>query len=245
MRSCLNVYGLRKRLASLPKDLDETYARILSNIDEYYRRDALKILQWLTYSARPLLLEEVAEVIAIDVEESPRFNPEKRYPEPRDIWKICSSLISLQEEAPGDTHKGNPRVIVRLAHFSVKEYLISPSIQNGRVKDFSIQEVDTNALIAESSLAYLLLFDEPGSLTTQSVLEFPLADYAARYWTKHAQVAESGSTLAPLLSMELLLTKGYSLLNWTRLYDLEEPWQGSDMRRGLNDIHPPLYHLLD
>ena len=25
--SCLNVYGLRKRLASLPKDLDEIHAR--------------------------------------------------------------------------------------------------------------------------------------------------------------------------------------------------------------------------
>ena len=222
LRSCLNVHGLRKRLASLPKDLDETYARILYNIDKDYHQDTLKILQWLTYSARPLRLEEVAEVVAIDVEESPRFDPEKRYPEPRDIWTICSSLISLQEEALEDTHKGNPRVIIRLAHFSVKEYLISPSIRNGRVKDYSIQEVDTNALIAESSLVYLLLFDKPGSLTTQSVLEFPLADYAAQYWTKYAQVAESGSTLAPLLSIELLLTKGHGLLNWVRLYNLEQ-----------------------
>jgi len=129
-----------------------------------------------------------------------------------------------------------------LAHSSVKEYLILPSIRNGRVRDYSIQEVDTNALIAESCLAYLLQFDEPGSLTTQSVLEFPLAGYAAKYWTKHAQVAERGSTLDPLLSIELLLTRGHSLLNWIRLYDLERPWQGSDMMRRLNNIHPPLYY---
>jgi len=125
-------------LAFLPKDLDETYARILDNINEDYRRDALKILQWLTYSARPLQLEEVAEVIAIDVKESPRFNPAKRYPEPRDIWTICSSLISLEEEALEDAYEGTTRVIIRLAHFSIKEYLISPSIRNGRVKDYSI-----------------------------------------------------------------------------------------------------------
>lgn len=155
LRSCLNVQGLRKRLSSLPKDLDETYARILSNIDEDYRRDALKVLQWLTYSARPLRLEEVAEVVTIDIGGSPRFDPEKRYPEPRDVWTICSSLISIEEEISKDDLEddddGNAKIIVRLAHFSVKEYLI-----NGRDQYYSIQEVDTNALIAESCLAYLL-----------------------------------------------------------------------------------------
>ena len=129
-----------------------------------------------------------------------------------------------------------------MAHFSVKEYLISLSIRNGRAKDYSIQEVDTNALITEGCLAYLLQFDEPGSLTTRSVLEFPLANYAAEYWTRHAQVAERGSTLAPVLSIELLLTKGHGLLNWIRLCDLEQPWQGLDMMKRLDDIHPSLYY---
>ena len=232
-------------MASLPKDLDETYDRILDSIDEDNQQDALKILQWLTYSARPLRLEEIVEVIAIDVKESPRFDPAKRYPEPRDIWMICSSLISLQAEVLEDTDIRN--TVIQLAHFSVKEYLISPRIQKGRLKYYSIQEVDANSLIAESCLAYLLQFDEPGSLTTQSVLEFPLADYAAEYWTKHAQVAERDSTLAPLLSMELLLTKGHSLLNWIRLYNLDESWQGSDMTRGLmmSALRCIMHHLLD
>ena len=236
----MNLVGLRKKLASLPIDLDETYDRILDSIDEDYQQDALKVLQWLTYSIRPLRLEEVAEVIAIDVTESPRFNPDKRYLEPRDIWTICSSLISLQEEALRNSGAG--RVIVQLAHFTVKEYLISPRIQKGRLKPYSIQEVDANASIAESSLAYLLQFDKPDSLTTQTVLEFPLADYAAKYWTEHAQVAEKDSTLAPLLSMELLSTKGHALLNWIRLYNLDGLLKGSDMTRGLHDICPPLYY---
>ena len=251
----MNLYGLRKTLASLPKDLDETYDRILDSIDEDYQQDALKMLQWLTYSARPLRLEEIAEVVAIDIQESPRFNPDKRYPEPQDIWTICSSLISLQEEVL-DNYRvnfmgeevleyggtGNPRIVVQLAHFTVKEYLISPRIQKGRVKQYSIQEVDANVFIAESSLAYLLQFDEPDSLTTQSVDEYPLAPYAARYWTEHARLAEKDSTSAPLLSMELLLTKGHALLNWIRLYNPDQPWNGSEMTRGLNDTRPPLYY---
>jgi len=37
------------------------------------------------YSTRPLRFKEVAEVITIDIKESPRFNPIKRYLELRDI----------------------------------------------------------------------------------------------------------------------------------------------------------------
>jgi len=97
-------------------------------------------------------------------------------------------------------------------------------------------------LIAKSCLAYLLHFDEPSSLTTWSILEFPLANYAAEYWTRHAQVAKRGSTSAPLLSIELLLIKGHGLLNWIRFYDQEQPWRDSDISRKLDDIHPSLYY---
>ena len=242
LRDCFSVYDVREALASLPEDLDKTYDRILENINKKHHQVALNILQWLTYSARPLRLEEVVEVIAIDLEDTPRFNPQKRYREPRDIWMICSSLISLQEEVLENAGERSPKVIVQLAHFTVKEYLISPRIREARVKQYSIQEVAANAFIAESSLAYLLQFDKPDSLTTQSVDEYPLADYAARYWTEHARLAEKDSTLAPLLSMELLLTKGHALLNWFRLYDLDHPWKKSDLTRRLDDICPPLYY---
>jgi hypothetical protein len=63
------VKDLRKTLKSLPRTLDDTYARILASINEAYSQDALRILQWLVYSTRPLLLEEVAEVVAVNTEE--------------------------------------------------------------------------------------------------------------------------------------------------------------------------------
>ena len=72
----MNLPGLRKTLASLPKTLNDTYVQILCNIDEGHFQYAFKILQWLAYSAWPLELKEVAEVITIDIEGSPRFAPE-------------------------------------------------------------------------------------------------------------------------------------------------------------------------
>ena len=65
---------LRKALAELPPTLDETYNRILCAIDNDHSTHALRILQWLAFSARPLLIEEVAEVVAIDPERDPAFD---------------------------------------------------------------------------------------------------------------------------------------------------------------------------
>lgn len=68
LRKYLKVDLLRKALKSLPKTLDDTYARIVLSIDEEYTQDALKVLQWLAFSARPVRIEEVAEVVAVDLE---------------------------------------------------------------------------------------------------------------------------------------------------------------------------------
>ena len=70
---CRSPYELRKALQSLPKTLDDTYARILLNIDREDYQNALRILQWLAYSARPLQIEEITEVITVDIEGNPRW----------------------------------------------------------------------------------------------------------------------------------------------------------------------------
>src|SRR5580704_6492980 len=94
LRKCAKPAELRKALKALPKTLDETYERILVNIDELYREDVQKVLRFLAFSARPVTLEEVVDVLAVTFEDSPRFDPEQRYPEPQDILMRCSSLVS-------------------------------------------------------------------------------------------------------------------------------------------------------
>jgi hypothetical protein len=164
-------------LKSLPKTLDDTYARILSNIDEEDCQDAVKILQWLACSARPLQIEEVAEIIAVDIECDPRVDPGKRLREPQDVLAICSSLVTTTSEMIKSSHNKKTGRQVRLAHFSVKEYLMSERVQ---ATQYSIQEIRANVSIAEICLAYLLQFDNPTSLTSQTIEEFPLTRYAAR-----------------------------------------------------------------
>jgi hypothetical protein len=144
LQKCRSVYKLQKALASLPKTLDEIYTRILRNITEDDGTNTLKILQWLAYSTRPLQIEEVTEVIAIDIEGGHWFNLEKRFKELRDILTIYSSLITITEKPLYDSNSddrsnysyfseldSSAGVQVRLTYFSVKEYLISERIQAG------------------------------------------------------------------------------------------------------------------
>lgn len=238
----MNLSGLRKALASLPRTLDDTYNRILCNIDEDHYQYAFKVLQWLSYSTRPLELAEVAEVVAIDIEGSPRFDAANRFPEPRDILTICSSLISLEDETVSDSHHDDNRIIVRLAHLSVKEYLSSNAILSGESRRYSIQEIKANISICNDCLAYLLEFDGLKSLTSQILNDYPLVKYAARYWVQHAQVAERDSDFNPFPVTELLLTRGNGLLNSIRLYNLDRTWAKPNLEESSDAIRPPLYY---
>ncbi|KAM0802159.1 ankyrin repeat-containing domain protein, partial [Usnea florida] len=141
--NCFDLPRLRQALASLPRTLDDTYARILCTIDENYsdyNMQILKLLQWLTFSARPLRLEEFVETFAIDTNKTPRFDPERRLPEPRDVLTLCSSLITLSghddDDSDGESDTGSSFAYVRLAHFSVKEYLVSDRIRGGAASRF-------------------------------------------------------------------------------------------------------------
>jgi ankyrin repeat protein len=233
LEGSLNLRILRKTLASLPRTLDETYARILDNMDAENNALALKVLRWLIYCARPLRLEEASEAITVDFVGYPRVNPEKRLPEPRDILTICSGLVTTAEIVPttgvsGDSGKPVEQVtLVQLVHLTVKEYLLSQSIKRVPLDRF-FERTQANAEIAEDCLAYLLQFDRPDSLKPGSVENFPLAVYAATYWMEHARWAES--SMSGVQIMELFRRETDAYANWIKLYNPDKPWQKPQQR---------------
>lgn len=249
---------LRKQLKSLPATLPQTYERILLNIGEDYSQYALKMLQWLTYSKRPLSLLQLAEVIAIDEDENPRFDPERRFPEPEDILLICSSLVTATEDevdapldpdalsdvdvllnddasdndALDDDSRQRRRmrvVMVKLAHFSVKEYLVSSQIIEGEARKFSVQELDANVRIARDCLSYISYFTEDipkPPIHELNAFEsiFPLIQYATREWQDHARVGGQINEESTVdLIMELFTSEGTAYSSWGLAYsDVEE-----------------------
>ncbi|KAA6412672.1 MAG: hypothetical protein FRX48_03664 [Lasallia pustulata] len=222
LQNCHRLPILRKALESLPETLDETYARILRKISEEDSHDAIKILQWLTYSSRPLRIEELAEIVAVNINGSPWFDHTARFPAKEDVLAICSSLVAVEDVRIEDNDLGrdkyllreqygstlvNPIQIVRLAHFSVKEYLVSKRIrdQAAATARYAIQEIQANQFIAAACLAYLLQFNQHDSLTSQTLEDFPLARYAAMYWLRHTRKVDKDLGPTEMLSQEFCL----------------------------------------
>jgi hypothetical protein len=87
---------MMKQLASLPKDLLETYDRIILCIEAERIEDAKRFLQWIAFSARPMSLEEIAEAVVVGFvsEDGPVYDPERRYKNSRNVLDVCSSLVS-------------------------------------------------------------------------------------------------------------------------------------------------------
>ena len=95
LQDCYNEDELEEQLQCLPHDLDNVYDRIISGLKRH-REDALSILQWLSFSARPLKLAEVAQVTSVvpDADQGLRFKPSRVLPDPRSVLMICSSLVT-------------------------------------------------------------------------------------------------------------------------------------------------------
>jgi hypothetical protein len=95
LQDCYNEDELEHQLQCLPHDLDEVYDRIISGLKRH-REDALSILQWLSFSTRPLRLAEVAQVTGVvpDTDGGLRFKPSRVLPDPRTVLMICSSLVT-------------------------------------------------------------------------------------------------------------------------------------------------------
>jgi hypothetical protein len=236
---------LKNALQNLPPTLDATYAQILLSIGPEYRSYAITLLHWLIYSARPLRLEEVVEVLAVESEPEPRFDPDNRFPEARDILRICSSLVTTVSATRQITGVGGVEVEdnveeLRLAHFSVQEYLVSDRVCR-EADFFRVQEASAHKLILETCLTYLLYFKELIDFTVDDLKEFPLAQYSAKYWMQHAQVVdEEYKTSQPRI--QLLFFKDTTYRNWLRLYNPDTPWKRRP-REDLQAAATPLYYV--
>jgi len=99
LRECYSQDQLEDQLESLPKDLDDFYHRIISEINEKHHEDALKILQWLTFAFRPLRLNEIVQVVGVvpDSECGLRFKKSRVYQDPKLVLRVCSSLVTYAE----------------------------------------------------------------------------------------------------------------------------------------------------
>ena len=67
-------------------------------------KELKQLLVWLAFSIRPLRVEELAEVIAIDFlsKDMPTYDPDLRYFVPTDVLDLCAGFVTLIPDGEGE-----------------------------------------------------------------------------------------------------------------------------------------------
>ena len=149
---------------------------------------AMRVLWWISFSARPLATLELQHALAVEIGE-PAID-EENLPEIEDMVSVCAGLVTVDEESG----------TIRLVHYTTQEYF-----ERTRSEWFPDAQTD----IATTCVSYLLFdtFKHIGFCETdegfESRLELnPLYDYAARNWGHHSHTVPT--------ELELLLNRLFS-----------------------------------
>jgi ankyrin repeat protein len=224
---------VEQTLQELPKDLDETYARMLKNIAQTASSDdVIRLLQCLSMAIRPLRVEELAEVLALDfdgprAEGAPPELKDLRHLEDRqrDVLSICSSLVTLVDNDDSS--------IIQFSHFTVKEFLTSDRLSTSKdISQFHIDDEAAHTTLAQACLGTLLRLDGSSGLK----------EYASQHWVEHAQFGTVSSRIA--IGMRRLFDSAEPYFAaWLKLHDIDQVmddrWWGY---RSTADRGSPLYY---
>ena len=210
---CSSSEEIDQVLESLPKGLPATYEQILARIDERQRKNVWLVLVSLSFATCPLTIDQVANLLRIDPCHKPRTKPITIYH--HRLLAACSSLVStfsIVEDYEDDEDDegfgvGSSKLHLRLAHLSVKEYLVSEGIKRSSVSGFWMSHGLGNRVLAELCISCLLQHDNIASFGRQTLDAFPFTTYAVENWAGHAKEAngeETGRKLLDHLIFELL-----------------------------------------
>ncbi|GLA95787.1 hypothetical protein AtubIFM61612_008635 [Aspergillus tubingensis] len=204
--------AFHKALDTIPATLEDTYKDALERLSPEDREVARTILIWLSFSAVPLDLKTVAAVVSF------RF--------PADVVTTCTtSLVTVSMS--DDT--------VRLAHFSVKEFLVHNEVE-GHWYQFSV----TYGHEAIANRAVDCLLEATEVLTKTTAAQQPLLIYTARYW--HHHLAQLGNLHTSCINLQekvdRLFTERNVYFNWMRSY--YSKWLNEIWHQSFEELQSPL-----
>ena len=230
--------SVRLILEELPETLDGTYERILREIRKPNQGHAHRLLQCLVAAARPLRVEELAEVLAFDFnsEGIPKLNPGWRWKNQEEaVMSACSSLAMIVKD--GDSR------IVQFSHFSVKEYLTANRLAEP-IRDVSRYHIRLEAahtILAQACLGVLLRLDD--LIDHNSIENFPLSRYAAQYWATHARFENASLRIKD--GMECLFDADKPhFATWLWISNEDQDGRSMSTMRPEKPAAVPLYHAI-
>ncbi|KAJ5115984.1 hypothetical protein N7456_000332 [Penicillium angulare] len=182
---------IKEALETIPQSLEESYMRILNGFGHANTPRARNILMTICTSPVALSLETVAAVVGLKSPES--------------IIEICTTgLVSMFDG------------MVRVAHFSVQEFLIIPEGDPQKHHECQFSAMEGSRYLATRTVDCLL--QQTTVLTRDAALKMPLFLHAARYWNGYVAALEDSDPLRSDLQPKLnrLFTEPEVYFNWDR-----------------------------
>jgi len=203
----------------------------LQGIAREKQEHARRLFQCLVAAARPLQVDEVAEVLAIEF--SPITEPSLmkgwRPENPEEaVLSTCSTLISIIED------KGSK--IVQFSHFSVKEFLTSDRLQTsefGNVRHYHVPIDAAHTTLAR--LCFTMLLPSEEKMDKKRVEALPLAPYSARHWVDHVKFENVAAQFKDAMERLFDPTKPH-FKAWTQIYNIDD---GNELSQAT-----PLYYAV-
>ena len=210
--------SIRRALDELPTSLDNTYARALQEIPKETWGYAHCLFQCLVAAVRPLRVEELAEIFAIQFDSDGKMTfkiEESLRPENAEdaVLSACSTLIAIISDEDSQ--------IVQFSHFSVKEFLTSNRLattNDANISRYHIGLEAAHTILAKACLAELLQLDDKVDKTRLGT--FPLAIYAAEHWVDHAKFERVASLIGDGMERLFDPTKSH-FATWIWIFDID------------------------
>lgn len=218
LEQCIDSNQVDEILASLPSDLPSTYERMLINLNRTSAVRIRDVLLALAFARRPLRADEVMDMVSISTTFDDRRRVEKRNTVYlNQLLSLCSSLVSISTSVGGTEKKQE----MRLAHASVKDYLVSSHLRDGPASVFYTTHGQGHLLLAAKGVACLLDQNNVSRFGPHTLKEVPFLEYSALNWVHHAR--EANLVLKPdrgsldVLIFALFHHDDEAYVNWHRI----------------------------
>jgi hypothetical protein len=209
LRVCATADDFRDALNTLPKSLEETYHQALETIPDVHRERMRQVLIWLASSLRELTSSEVAAVVA--------------FPFVEDILRICTSVLITVID--GDT-----RDTIKLAHFTVKEFLIVRKDLEEGLNWYRFSAQLANCFVTAQAIDTVFGCRPAGSKG--------LLGYASQFWPAHARHLNANPGHADSNEVQSRIDSLFGEENRKRLLG----WLKEQFPREKDTGQPPLYY---
>jgi ankyrin repeat protein len=200
------------KIQKAPKALSDLYQDMLQSLVQKSRVDglqALRILRWITFAARPLSLTELRYAVATD-SDKPLLTVEdckqsEHWCDDEDT--MAARVRTLSQGLAKVVDRGPNIKTVEFDHESVKEYMSERGIEfledkTDLAKDGEDQEGRAHHILYNILIRHLMTEEASSIVGWKAHYAVPLLDYAVAHWVTHAKIADNhGMSLKDLVDL--------------------------------------------